>query len=303
MNNWGQFPELEQAEAEDFEFSGFAAIALRRLAAGIITGNTPIIVPRLKGLWDKHPRRHFHLAPEIFFQLSGGSRFDLPHQTIELLPGQILPVPAGLPHGETTFRHAGSNFANLVMWSAGDAPHLHLALADTAEPAPRIVQRRNYEEVPGIFALTEALDHPGDLRNSDRQAALRHLIAALIHKFLPALELPPAAPASPDGRRHPLVAQAMQHISASFPASIPNVKSVAAAGCSPNYLSGLFRRETGVRLTDYINSIRLEYARKMLRTTRHNVGEIAWSCGFLDAGYFNEIYFKRFGIHPSRERN
>lgn len=59
-----------------------------------------------------------------------------------------------------------------------------------------------------------------------------------------------------------------------------------------NYLSTLFKKETGSTVTDYIVNRRIRQACHLLETTRLQIQTIAQLCGFEDVHYFSKI-FKR----------
>ena len=46
-----------------------------------------------------------------------------------------------------------------------------------------------------------------------------------------------------------------------------------------SYLSTLFKKEVGMTLTDYVNTNRIEYAKKLLRSTLLPVQDVAAACG------------------------
>lgn len=71
---------------------------------------------------------------------------------------------------------------------------------------------------------------------------------------------------------------------------------------SPVYFSGLFKREIGENFTDYVNRVRIDSAKVMLKDVRNNVGEIAEMCGFSDTRYFAKIFKRMVGITPSEYR-
>jgi two-component system response regulator YesN len=60
--------------------------------------------------------------------------------------------------------------------------------------------------------------------------------------------------------------------------------------CSSDYLSNLFHRETGQRLTTHINRERIRAAMTMLRTTPLTVAEVAYATGFESQGYFSRVF-------------
>lgn len=71
---------------------------------------------------------------------------------------------------------------------------------------------------------------------------------------------------------------------------------------SSSYLSTLFRKETGVTLTDYVNKKRVEHALLLLNSTDMQIQNIAASCGIADMNYFTRIFKKHMGMTPSEYR-
>lgn len=67
---------------------------------------------------------------------------------------------------------------------------------------------------------------------------------------------------------------------------------------SAGYLSTLFKRETGITLTDYVNKKRIEHAIFLLNTTNMQIQAIASYCGIQDINYFTRIFKKFNGITP-----
>ncbi|MEG2097081.1 MAG: AraC family transcriptional regulator [Pseudoflavonifractor sp.] len=82
--------------------------------------------------------------------------------------------------------------------------------------------------------------------------------------------------------------------------SLPDVAKYA--GVNPNYLSGVFRENTGVPLRDYITAVRLGAAKTMLAEGNRKISEIAEGLGFYDAKYFTRIFKKAEGITPAEYR-
>ena len=70
-----------------------------------------------------------------------------------------------------------------------------------------------------------------------------------------------------------------------------------------NYLSTLFKKETGTSLTAFVNQERLNYAIRLLNLTQLPVGEIAKMCGIDDMNYFSRLFKQHVGTSPSSYRN
>ncbi len=71
---------------------------------------------------------------------------------------------------------------------------------------------------------------------------------------------------------------------------------------SPNYLSGLFSKETGSTLTEYINMQRMNRAAYALLNTQKTVSAIAGEVGIWDVNYFTKIFKKHMGCTPTKYR-
>ena len=72
----------------------------------------------------------------------------------------------------------------------------------------------------------------------------------------------------------------------------------AALYISPNYLSDLFKKNTGMRLSDYITEVRLEKAREYLMDVHYKVRDVSTLVGISDPRYFSSVFRKKYGMTP-----
>ncbi|SFB27647.1 Helix-turn-helix domain-containing protein [Cohnella sp. OV330] len=70
----------------------------------------------------------------------------------------------------------------------------------------------------------------------------------------------------------------------------------------PKYLSDLFKRETGVNLTDYVTEQRIAKAKRLLRQTTLKIGDVASMCGLPNQKYFASLFKRRTGCTPTAFR-
>ena len=59
----------------------------------------------------------------------------------------------------------------------------------------------------------------------------------------------------------------------------------------------------GMSPTEFIRSIRLENALKLLKTSNKTVQEIMYACGFANKAYFYREFQKKFGVTPKQYRD
>lgn len=73
-------------------------------------------------------------------------------------------------------------------------------------------------------------------------------------------------------------------------------------GRNPNYLSSLFRMETGEKFNQYLNNKRLEEAHRLLKSTSQTISEVSYNVGYCSYEYFTTLYKKKYGKSPSENR-
>lgn len=73
-------------------------------------------------------------------------------------------------------------------------------------------------------------------------------------------------------------------------------------GYAEYYLSRKFSKETGMKLGDYIHSVRIDAAKTMLLTTSKEIQEISDSLHFGNRNHFDRVFRQLVGISPARYR-
>ncbi|MFA9376507.1 MAG: response regulator [Lachnotalea sp.] len=69
-------------------------------------------------------------------------------------------------------------------------------------------------------------------------------------------------------------------------------------GISPNYLSTLFKKNSEIGFTDYVNNGKIKRAKELLKDSNFKVYEVADQLGFESAFYFSKVFKKVEGISP-----
>lgn len=283
------------------QLAGFA----RAAAAGRLVVHLPRPAPDLVARGDGH----FHLAPELFLQVAGQTLFRLPHEEVLLRAGEALVMPAKLLHDEAVSAAGPAPeqaFGNLVIYADSQALSCHLA--HEAEPG-----------VPGILHL-EARRHPQAARIHDwlqdavslgrtgdnpadrdwAQAQRRAMVSAAVVGVLRALDDAAGAQAPPEP---PLVARVRVLIQNQLGDHTLGVRRLAAqCGCTADYLSHVFSRQTGERLAACINRLRMARAVHLLEDGEMAIKEVAWACGFAAPGYFIRTFRAHQGVTPAAWR-
>ncbi len=69
-----------------------------------------------------------------------------------------------------------------------------------------------------------------------------------------------------------------------------------------NYACFLFKRNTGMSYSDYLNKIRMEQAKKLLVSTEYTIFEISEMVGYMDYSYFSKAFKKKYNVTPTQYR-
>ncbi len=71
---------------------------------------------------------------------------------------------------------------------------------------------------------------------------------------------------------------------------------------SDEYLSTLFKKETGVTFSETIRGYRIERVKELLKTSRLKINEIAGLAGYSDAKYMSRVFKEEVGMSPNEYR-
>lgn len=90
-----------------------------------------------------------------------------------------------------------------------------------------------------------------------------------------------------------------QHIRGNLSGDM-SINSLAAVfGLSPSHFAHRFSSAFGVSPQVYVESCRLEYAKRLLETKDVSIKEAALDAGFTDPLYFSKCFHRAFGVTPS----
>ncbi|TQK63284.1 ABC-type Fe3+-hydroxamate transport system substrate-binding protein [Brevibacillus sp. AG162] len=79
-----------------------------------------------------------------------------------------------------------------------------------------------------------------------------------------------------------------------------NVTTLAAmANLSPSYFGDSFKKAYGQSVMDYVTSLRINHAKRLLRETDMKLRDIAKTIGYNDEFYFSRKFKKEVGVSPS----
>ncbi len=99
------------------------------------------------------------------------------------------------------------------------------------------------------------------------------------------------------------VLNAMDYIRKNYFAPDLSVKILAEhIYLTPTYLSSLFKKETGMTISEYVTKVRIEKSKELLLDPQIKLFEVARKVGYSDANYYSKAFSKQMGMTPSTFR-
>lgn len=250
---------------------------------------------------DKNYRSQLHCSPHIHYHI----------EIVQILEGETI----GYADTEEVHLEAGDifiSFPDQVHYFVTQKPEKYrlfivspdltpefLSIFTNQVPRSALVKGAGLD--PEIDALTATLftftghHHTGG--NPYRDAVIRGCLLALFGKLLPMMSL--SAPRVGDSRA---VREIVGFCSEHFAEELSLEMLEAELHLSKYYISHLFSGKLGIRFNDYINSLRISHACRLLRREDMQITEIAEAVGFSTLRTFNRAFVKFRGITPSEFR-
>lgn len=197
--------------------------------------------------------------------------------------------PTVLSSGTVLFLPAGS--ARIRMAAEGNVNFFVFNfLCDTPLALPTLLHNAIHGEVFALLAAYDAINkspYPGNREKNE------HLLACL----LTVLEELAAAQAY-----SPLTRTVLDYVHREFRQKITLHEIGQKTFFSPIYCDTVFKRDIGSSIIDYVLTLRIEEAKRLLVEDRTEIRQIAECVGFQDSNYFSRIFKKRVGCSPSAYR-
>ena len=226
-------------------------------------------------------RMHSHPWWEIILNLSGQGTETLGGEDFPFFPGSITLCPPDMPHSKQCDASSGvwQDISLQFQDDAGHFPPQKLRGEDdsvhSAETLLRLIHSIYYNPAPHVHlaaaAILEGICHLilGWDENSQTDRITQRLKADIFRHF-----------SNPDFS----VMDAMQKMN-----------------YCPDHIRRVFRQDTGMTPTAYLNKIRLEHARELLLrpvSPAYSIQDIAHRSGFDDPDYFCRLFHKETGLSP-----
>lgn len=234
---------------------------------------------------------HLHVHIEFFYLLEGSTRAFVDSEEYTVCAGDLL---IAFPNRVHHFDEVEREKYLLFIVHPDLVPELsHVFGKQMPESA---VIRRACEDralVELLYLLRDAIKS-GD---AYRDVRVKGLLLALFGQMLPKLPL-----SEPHGEDSHAMRDIVNYCTENFTSDLSLEVLEDALHLSRYYISHLFSHKLGIRFTDYVNSLRVSEACRLLRQSDDSITDVCARAGFNTLRTFNRSFMKQMGSSPSEYR-
>lgn len=256
-------------------------------------------------IWEDSDRpMHFHYYMEIGCCFNGKGILSSNNRFYHVKKGDITLVAANILHNtkaekgiKTQFHHIYVDIEEfLKMFAFGDVK-IQLKMI---EESCLDVLYIDGEKHPDIVWIVEEIIRLYSIKKANYKKQIIGLMFTLMFKVYDVFSI------DFQEQKDISVLPIMPAIQYVFENYMKPIKVADLAKCchfSESYFRKVFMEMKGVTPMDYVNSVRIQEACKMLRNTSDNIHVIGEKCGYLSATTFERNFKQKVGILPSQYRD
>lgn len=256
-----------------------------------------------------------HGVSNVFVASNGKEAFNLfQRQKIHIVITDVkMPGMDGIELGKRI--HAAESGVRIIMLSGyGEFQYAKSALQfgaldyllkpieeeELIEAVKKAILELSVDKVKDLFSQkSERISELEVVLNEEDKALLQNYDGLLLHDKLFADD--DSIPKMGQGFSIQIL-MAINHINMNYALNL-TVDSVAdVVKRSKNYFSTQFKKELGISLIDYVNKVRIEHAKLLLKETGYLTYEVAERVGYSEYRYFCTVFKKYTGITPTQYR-
>lgn len=258
------------------------------------------LISRWKALSHHMPTSHFHSTFEFYYLISGKREFFIKDRTIVIHEGDVVIVAPNILHRTTNSENSAHerfivNIHERYMASVNDSYRevlkplfekeymiLKLPLQDRLAIEPLILN-----------VMQELQDKKIGFEMYTLTLVIQMLIICCRHDIQSSLE--PFESPSP---MHERISEVVRYINTHYMHDLSLQLLSEKFFVSPYYLSRFFREATGFTFVEYMNSVRVKEAKKLLESSKMKANLISKKVGFGSVTHFGRVFKSVTGHSP-----
>lgn len=233
---------------------------------------------------------HLHIHIELFYLLEGKMRAYIDSSEYTVEAGDIL---IAFPNRVHRFEAVEPERYLLFIIHPDMMSELSTVFSKHTPKSPLV---KNAADDPVLLSLLQMLA-VSDAPSPHRDVTRKGLLLAFFGRLLDRIEL--TEPRAEDSHA---IRDVVNFCSAHFKRDLSLEMLEEELHLSRYYISHLFSHKLNIRFNDYVNSLRVSEACRLLRATTLSVTDISAQVGFNTLRTFNRSFVKQMGQSPSEYR-
>lgn len=237
------------------------------------------------------PDTHYHDHYEIYFLAKGSVRYFIEDRVFDLEEGDVVLIPPHVIHKTATLKNKSSERIVIAFTNEFIAYPSNDRLFSCFDEF--------YFKAPPIRPLVENAEFEFNIK--DRYS--EELIAGHIREILVKLKrLTSDFSSKESSKKESIIQNAIRYIGENYSQELTLGMIAENFALSESHFSRQFKIYTGFGVNEYISTVRVKNAEKLLATTKLPITRIAQNCGFNSSSYFASVFKKVRGISPGEVR-
>ncbi|MBQ3052500.1 MAG: helix-turn-helix domain-containing protein [Clostridia bacterium] len=238
-----------------------------------------------------HTPLHFHTDYELCYVQAGEFRFVLNEKILDLTPGDAVIVPKNAIHNTDS----GDCLYNYLITLSFDNHHLFYETSTMlselcAENIVHIPTDKKGEVEELLYKIEDEYIKKRDSHQTLIKFYIGELLTMLYRYRLSRTENP--------SHSMSIIQKIVDYITLNFDRDITLNTLCKKYNISSSYLSHKFKNTMGCSISEYITSVRIANAEKLLKSGKISITEVSAKCGFNDSNYFARVFKQHKGITP-----
>lgn len=228
--------------------------------------------------------KHYHSLCEIYYLEEGDCKYLVEEKLVEISSGDLVFIPKGIIH-KTVYDNI---YSRLLINCSDD----YLKGFDIQ----KAFVYRNKQYSSEIYSILKNIEkeHLNSDSFSDRLIeGYMQQILAIVSRTVNEFENTRV--------QNKYALKVLDYLRNNYTGEITLSSLAEKFSVSPEHLSRIFKKETGLGFNEYLSLLRLKKAESILKLdTRMSISEIAFACGFNDSNYFCEKFKTVYGMPPKK---
>ena len=233
---------------------------------------------------------HVHDVVEIVCLLEGNVKMTIAGKELTLFPGDIAIAFPVIPH---SYDEVSQDASGLSLIFQPDTIMEFYHTFRTMQPVhPLLLGPDKAPELEPIIRAMLKIIAQG--QSTPLKLGYLHLFLSYLFSCLPLI--------SGSSSHSTMTYQVLQYISEHFTEPLTLETTAHGLGISRIHLSHIFSQQLHINFRQYINTLRIDRARTLLRNPSYSISQVSYLCGYGNQRTFHRAFLLQCGMTPSQFR-